>query len=71
MHEIYDNFLFISLFLEACTLSLNNNEKFTPPTRARPNLNKNKQMRDKILVIKKTNHNQNKGEWSKVHKVFP
>jgi hypothetical protein len=47
MHEIYDNFLFISLFPEACTLSFNNNEELTPPTRARPNNKKNKQINEK------------------------
>jgi hypothetical protein len=71
MHEIYDNFLLISLFPKTFTLSLNNNEELTPPTRARPNNKKNKQRRNKILIIKRTNHNQTKNEWSRMHKCFP
>jgi hypothetical protein len=63
--------LFIGLFLKACTLSLNNNEELIPPTRARPNNKKTKQTRENILVIRRTNHNQNKDEWSRVQNFFP
>jgi hypothetical protein len=31
----------------------------------------NKLTKNKILVIRRTNHNQTKDEWSKMHNVFP